>query len=128
MADQLDFLFTEKADEREKAAASVERRTGNKGLADSIRNCSDWWWRAACIAATELARTGRDFTSWELTQPPYALTEPDHPNRWGGLIGHMRAEGLIEPVGWDNSKRGSSKGSGLRVWRGTAKARGEAAA
>ena len=128
MADQLDFLFTEEADEREKAAAAVELRTGNKGLADTVRNASDFWWRAACIAATELARTGRDFTSWELTQPPYALAEPDHPNRWGGLIGHMRAEGLIEPVGWDNSKRGTSKGSGLRVWRGTAKARGEVAA
>lgn len=128
MADQLDILFTEAADEREKAALAVERRTGNRGLADSIRNASDFWWRAACIAATELARTGREFTSYELTQPPYSVPEPDHPNRWGGLVGHMRAEGLIEAVGWDNSKRGTSKGSGLRVWRGTAKARQEAAA
>lgn len=128
MADQLDILFPEHADEREKAAAAVERRTGNKGLADTIRNASDFWWRAACIAATELARTGRDFTCWELTQPPYSIPEPDHANRWGGLIGHMRAEGLIEAVGWDNSKRGSSKGSALRVWRGTDKARRERAA
>jgi hypothetical protein len=123
MADQLDFLFTEEADAREKAAATVERRTGNRGLADTVRNSSDWWWRAACIAATELAKSGKHFTSYELTQPPYGLAEPDHPNRWGGLVNHMRAEGLIEPVGWDNSKRGTSKGSGLRVWRGTAKAR-----
>lgn len=128
MADQLDFLFTDAADEREKAAIAIERRTGNKGLADTIRNASDWWLKAARVAATELARTGKDFTSWELTQPPYAIPEPDHPNRWGGLIGHIRAEGLIEPVGWDNSKRGTSKGSGLRVWRGTSKARGGEAA
>lgn len=128
MADQLDILFPEHADERENAATAVERRTGNKGLADSIRNCSDWWWQAACIAARELAETGREFTSYELTQKPYCVPEPDHPNRWGGLVGHMRAEGLIKAVGWDNSKRGSSKGSGLRVWRGTPKARREAAA
>ena len=128
MADQLDFLFTEAADKREKAAVAVERRTGNKGLADSVRNSSDWWWKAACIAATELARTGHEFTSYELTQPPYSVPEPDHPNRWGGLVGHMRAEGMIEAVGWDNSKRNTSKGSGLRVWQGTAKARRQVAA
>ena len=128
MADQLDFLFTEDADQREKAAAAVERRTGNQGLADTIRNASDWWFKAACIAATELARTGKEFTSYELTQPPYAIPEPDHRNRWGGLMAHIRAEGLAEPVRWDNSKRGTSKGSGLRVWRGTAKARGGEAA
>lgn len=128
MADQLDFLFCDEADAREKAAAAVEARTGNKGLADTIRNASDYWWQAACIAARELAETGREFTSYELAQKPYSVPEPDHPNRWGGLIGHMRAEGLIEPVGWENSKRGTSKGSGLRVWRGTEKARREAAA
>jgi hypothetical protein len=128
MADQLDFLFPEAAEAREKAAAAVERRTGNKGLADTIRNASDYWWQAACIAGRELAETGKDFTSYELTYPPFCVPEPDHPNRWGGLIGHLRAEGLIEPVGWDSSKRGSSKGSGLRVWRGTEKARTGAAA
>jgi hypothetical protein len=128
VADQLDFLFTEEADAREKSAAAVEARTGNKGLADTIRNASDYWWQAACIAARELAETGREFTSFELTQKPYLVPEPDHPNRWGGLVNHMRAEGLIEPVGWDNSKRGTSKGSGLRVWKGTAEARGGVAA
>ena len=126
MAEQLDILTI--ADEREKAAAVVEKRTGNKGLADSIRNCDDWWWQCACLAAEEIARTGHEFTSYELTQPPYALAEPDHPNRWGGLMGHMRSEGLVETVGWNNSPRKTSKGSGLRVWRGTAKARGDVAA
>lgn len=128
MADQLDPLFPERAEQREIAAAAVEKRTGNKGLADSIRNASDFWWRAAVIAATELARTGRQFTSYELTQHPYYVPEPDHRNRWGGLMSYIRAKGLAEPIGWDSSKRGTSKSSGLRVWRGTEKARQERAA
>jgi hypothetical protein len=125
VAEQLDILAI--ADEREQAADAVEKRTGNKGLADTIRNADDWWWACACLAVAEIARTGREFTSYQLTQPPYDLAEPDHPNRWGGLMGHMKGRGVVETVGWDNSSRGTSKGSGLRKWRGTAKVREVAA-
>jgi len=113
----------------ENTARQVERATGNTGLADAIRHTPTDWREVAEAAVRALAMTDSVFTIFEITKEPYSVPDPDHPNRWGGLVLSMKAEGVIEQAGWSESERDTSKGSGLKTWRGTPewKARGCAA-
>ena len=118
-----------KAEQVENTARQVERATGNTGLADSIRHTPDDWRQVAEAAVRALAMTDSVFTIFEITKEPFSVPDPDHQNRWGGLVLSMKAEGVIEHAGWSGSERGPSKGSGLKTWRGTPawKAKGRAA-
>lgn len=86
------------------------------GARRADENADDWWRSTARAGIEFLAASGREFTADDLRA--LGVTEPDHPNRWGGaLLGASRA-GLIVPVGAQRATRGPRKGSLVRVWRG----------
>lgn len=91
------------------------------GAEQAIENADDWWRSCAEAAVRNLARTGRDFTADDVRA--LGMSEPDHPNRWGGLFRWAARAGLVEEAGARRSSTVSRKASLVRVWRGTALAR-----
>jgi hypothetical protein len=81
-------------------------------------NADDWWRSSALQAVETLARSGVEFTADDVRD--MGVTEPDHPNRWGGVFLAASRGGLIEPVGARRSTRGPRNASLVRVWRGVA--------
>ena len=66
----------------------------------------------------QAADSGEEFTSWDIVER-YDLPAPPRPeSQWGGFIAGLRARGLIEHCGWDNSHRPGDNGSGVKTWRG----------
>jgi hypothetical protein len=65
------------------------------------------------------ARTGRLFTSYEVTKDNN-LPEPPNPRAdWGNLVLSLVRDHLIEHVTFDRSTRPTGERSAVGVWRGT---------
>lgn len=78
---------------------------------------SDRWWRdCAWRVLEQLAKSGREFQARDLVD--CGVPEPAHPNHWGSLLYAARQAGLVERVGFAQSKRPETRGSIVRVWRG----------
>lgn len=116
MADQLDILFPEDADEREKAAAAVERRTGNRGLADTIRNASDCAVEGCDRSIHLRTWCRRHYDRWRKHGDPTYLMFGDLPDDeierrfWAHT--QKTSSGCIEYVGGDETKPGWH----IRIW------------
>lgn len=93
---------------------AVEVRT--RILERVLANGTDEWRENALRAVARAAATGRVFQAVDLLD--FGATEPDHPNRWGGLLATSARIGLIEHVGYAASQRGSVQGSATKTWRG----------
>lgn len=77
-------------------------------------------WLAAVRPAFErAAATGLPFTSYAVAEAEDLPEPPDTAHHWGRAIGIFRDEGLIVHANWDNSRRSTSHGSGVKTWRGT---------
>lgn len=88
------------------------------GVAQAIDNTDSWWRDGAERALLQLAATGRTFDAGDLRDEPYAIPDPDHPSRWGGLFAGARARGWIEPVGYTRSRTRSRRYGSVMRWRG----------
>jgi len=83
-----------------------------------MRACERILWEAVAEPALlDHAATGVRFTSFDVARAR-RIPEPGHHNWWGLLLARLHRDGLLEPVGWDQSHRPSSGRSGVRVWRG----------
>ncbi len=81
-----------------------------------LTNASDEWKRSALTAIGVLAASGRDFQATDLLA--LGVEEPDHPNRWGGVMAMAARAGLIEHSGVAPSNRTTTQASLTRTWRG----------
>lgn len=86
-------------------------------MLEEINDAADDWWRSTAERALLWwAESGVEFDAFDLTQ--LGVPDPDHPNRWGALFGAAKATGLIEPVGYRQSRRPGRHGGVCRVWKG----------
>lgn len=70
-------------------------------------------------AFVEVARSGRQFTTFEVARE-YQLPEPRNGRSdWGNLAQALAKRGLIEDVDSARSRRPTSERSRVGVWRGT---------
>lgn len=97
-------------------AAGLATKPRTPGLIQAAISADHWWWSPAWRALTWMAEAGVEFDSYALTE--LGVPDPDHPGRWGALFKAGAAAGLIEVVGYANSKRPSRSGGLVRVWRG----------
>lgn len=66
-----------------------------------------------------VARTDREWTSYEIAHE-YGLPEPPKPeSHWGSFVHRLARRGVIEHCGWDETSRPTGEHSGVKVWRGT---------
>lgn len=84
------------------------------------------WREQACGAMDLLAANGSPFDSMTLTE--LGVPDPHHPGQWGALFRVYSTRGLIEPLGFEYSRRPTRSGGICRTWVGTAKARRKDAA
>ncbi len=99
------------------SAAEPVFETRDQALRRAQDSASRDWLVSAVTAIEAIAATGRDFQAFDLIE--LGLPEPDHPCRWGAVFGLAARRGLITSVGSARSKRPTTKGSLMRVWRGT---------
>lgn len=102
------------------ASLRVARRTGHEDTTgrDQAEEGTDAWWRSTAMQAVRaIAATDREWQCYDLVAD-YGVPDPDHPNRWGALLGHAARLGLIVPVGAAPSRRPATAGSLTRTWRG----------
>lgn len=98
--------------------------TSGVAPAPSTRDSADWRTQAL-DAIAQLAATGREFTVYEVAE--LGVPEPPNPQTdWGLLTRDARHLGLIDPVKNEDgspkaveSKRPATKGSLVKVWRGS---------
>lgn len=96
-----------------------EGRAARDASLEVVEESTDAWWRDCCDRGIEeLARRGHDFQAVDLVD--LGVPEPWHPNAWGARLHHAARRGLIEPVGYAQSRRPTVKASVVRVWRGVA--------
>lgn len=74
-------------------------------------------WIKEATAAVEAFGPGDTFTSGTLRA--VGVSEPPHPAHWGGLLGHLRAEGVIENAGLRIERIPCGESRPVRVWRRT---------
>ena len=96
------------------------------GLQRASDNRDPWTWHPAMAALKQLAATGETFESYDLSDQFGVYL--DSPYRYGALFSSAARSGLIEHVGYTVSRRPTRSGGITRTWRGTAAARGRAAA
>ncbi|WP_432051756.1 hypothetical protein [Streptomyces xiamenensis] len=89
------------------------------------RRVDDWeaWLEEVRPAYERAARSGREWTTYEVARAEDLPDPPDPATHWGRLMTLLHAEGLIEPAGWATSLRPTVHSSGVRRWRGTGAAR-----
>lgn len=76
-----------------------------------------WWRSGADLAVESLAATRRPFSVDDIRA--MGVSEPDHPNRWGGLFGAWSKRGLIRRTGRTvPSRHALRNGSRLPEWVG----------
>ena len=80
-------------------------------------NADEWWISTAMQAVRAMAAGGQVFQAYDLVEV-YGIPEPDHPNRWGALLGRAARAGLIVSVGAAPSRRPTACKSLTRTWRG----------
>lgn len=73
------------------------------------------------------ARSGAEFTIYEVAVANNLPEPPDTAHQWGAAACRFRADGLIRHVGFDSAKRGPSHHSSLKKWVGVAGQAGGAA-
>lgn len=83
------------------------------------------WREIACPVMDYLAADGHPFDAMTLTE--LGVPEPHHPGQWGALFRTYAGRGLIEPLGFEYSRRPTRSGGICRTWIGTDKGRGSAA-
>ncbi|MGC0271721.1 hypothetical protein ACO0LV_01840 [Pseudactinotalea sp. Z1739] len=99
-------------------ATNTEHTTRTDHLPDIHHdNDDDWWKDTAERALHHLATLGRPFTAWHLTD--LGVTDPRHPNQWGALFHWAHRQGIIRPIGYEQSRRTTRSGGACRVWTGT---------
>jgi hypothetical protein len=77
----------------------------------------DLEWEADAREALErVAKLGRPFTAYELTETA-ELRNPPHPNCWGALFRQAATDGVIRRVGFIESRRPGRKNGLCRVWK-----------
>lgn len=86
----------------------------------------DEWREHARGVMDWLASEGQPFDAYNLTE--LGVPEPHHPSQWGALFRTYANRGLIEPLGFEYSRRPTRSGGVCRTWRGTDKARRNSAA
>lgn len=91
-------------------------------MSAAVAESDPWWHDCALRALSWLAEGGRPFDAFDLTE--LGVPDPDHPNRWGALFNAARQSGLIECVGFRESRRPSRAGGVCRVWQGKQAASG----
>lgn len=74
------------------------------------------WRDTAMPALRRLAETGREFEAFDLTEA--GVPDPENPNQWGALFQAAYRAGVIERVGFRESRRPSRARGLCRVWRG----------
>lgn len=84
--------------------------------AGPIAESDGWWHDCAHRAVIWWAATGQPFDAYDVTE--LGVPDPDVPQRWGALFRAASTEGLIEPIGYRQSRRRSRSGGVCRVWRG----------
>lgn len=77
------------------------------------------WSADALDALVKVASEGKPFDAYSLTEKA-ALREPPHPNCWGILFRQASKDGLIQRVGFHESRRPGRKHGVCRVWRAAA--------
>jgi len=87
-------------------------------LATVNRGTDDFWRRTCDAGIRELARRGRPFEAFDLTE--LGVPEPEHSSRWGARLHHAARQGIIVAVGAGPSRRPTVRGSLVRYWRGAA--------
>lgn len=86
------------------------------GVVTAIRHRDDVWWGQAMTGISLLALAGDPFDAYDLQS--VGVGEPDHPNRYGALFRSAATAGVIEKVGFHQSKRPGRSGGVCAVWRG----------
>jgi hypothetical protein len=102
----------------------VPRERGS-GLDPAAANGDEWWRDSAERALAWWAESGTEFDAFDLTE--LGVPDPDHSARWGALFNAAANVGLIEPVGYRQSRRPTRHGGVCRVWRGIKHESGTAA-
>lgn len=86
------------------------------GVNTAIRHRDDVWWGQAMSGIGLLALAGEPFDAFDLQS--VGVGEPDHPGRYGALFMSASKAGVIEKVGFHQSKRPGRSGGVCAVWMG----------
>jgi hypothetical protein len=95
----------------------VGRALRDEGVTAIDGSTDDWWRDCVDRGIAEFARRGVVFQAFDVMDV-LGIPEPDHPNRIGGRFHAAARAGLIEPVGFAQSRRPTAKASIVRTWRG----------
>ncbi|WP_324650989.1 hypothetical protein [Georgenia sp. H159] len=87
-----------------------------KDLGTVQENADDWWRDSAERALRWWAQSGQPFDAFDITE--LGVPDPDHPARWGALFRAAYTSGLIQPIGYHQSRRPTRSGGVCRVWQG----------
>lgn len=80
------------------------------------------WAQHADKAVKHLASTGKPFTTDDIRQRIPDGLAPKHNNAWGGLLTTWRKRGVIQAVGYHQSRHKPRHGGVQRQWVGTRQA------
>ena len=90
--------------------------TGERLLLDVHEHSDEFWKAAAWQALEHLAASGEPFDAWALVE--LGVPEPTSAASWGALFYAARQAQLVEPAGWCQSRRPTTRGSACRLWVG----------
>ena len=95
------------------------RRLRDEGMTQAEKAESDTWLGLAGSVALELAWSSRPFSIDDITD---RVGPPVHPNATGSVLMSLSRRGLIERVGFTESRHPQRHAHRNPLWRGTAKA------
>lgn len=87
-------------------------------LPSGRRDDFEEWLAEVHSAFEQAARSGAEFTTYDVARRHLLPEPPDPAHDWGRLMVVLHAEGLLVPAGWACSARPSVHASGVRTWRG----------
>ena len=105
----------------------IEQAEANAGagMYAAEQGAGDWWnsiaRQAFQAAAAESYRTGRPFTSYEVTDR-FGVPEPEEKRAWGPIVKTAERAGLVQHAGWVRSPRPTGHRTPVSQWVGTAAA------
>lgn len=91
------------------------------GLQAALAYAPEDWKTAAISEGVRLARTGEPFTIETILRGVRGRCEI--PYTHGAIMSYLRNRELVECIGWTSHRTGPHAVNGIRVWRGTAKAK-----